>query len=166
MITLPIIKPPNPTKPLPPNFKSNAYCHYHRQNGHETKNCKHFKHLVQDLIDYGRLSIAGVNDHINKFVSPPNQNLQIFTNPMPKYNFLFVKASETLKNFVMNVHTKHPNPIPHITTINPMDEKVGVIDVIPHKGQPKKSLDITFSSKDILTNLPDGPLYMVRCIYD
>lgn len=41
-----------------------------------------------------------------------------------------------------------------------------MIDVIPHKGPTKKSLNITFSPNDILKKLPDGPLYIVDHIYD
>lgn len=86
---------------------------------------------------------------------------------MPKHNISFVKASETTKNDVMNVGTndEHPYPIPHITHVNPMDEMVDVIDDIPHKGQPKKSLYIAFSSKDIIKHIPNGPLYIANCIY-
>lgn len=72
MITFPTIKSLDTTKPLPPTFKPNAYCHFHCQNGHDTKQCKYLKHLVQDLIDSSHLFIAGVNDQGNKFVAPPN----------------------------------------------------------------------------------------------
>lgn len=67
---------------------------------------------------------------------------------MPKHNVSIVKARKTQNNDVMNIHTTIENldPILHTTTINPMNEMVGVIDVIPCKVQHKKYLDITFSS--------------------
>lgn len=64
---------------------------------------------MQDLIDSSRLLIAGVNDEGNNSITPPNQNLQIFTDPMPKHNISFVKSSETSKNDVMNVDTNDKN---------------------------------------------------------
>lgn len=87
LISLPPIRAPDSTKPLPPNYRPNSYCHFYRQNGHDIEHCKHLKHLVQDLIDSNHISIGGVNDQWNKFVAPPNQNFQIFTNPMPNHNY-------------------------------------------------------------------------------
>lgn len=123
MITLATVKPLDTTKPLPPTFKPNAYCHFHHQNGHDIEQCKHLKHLVQDLIDLGCLSLAGVNDQGNKSIAPPNQNLQIFTNPKPKHNVSFVKASEPSNTHVMNINTtnEQPNITPNVTQVNPMD---------------------------------------------
>jgi hypothetical protein len=103
MITFPPIKPLDPNKPKIPRHKFNAYCHFHQQNGHDTKICNYLKHLVQDLIDFGQFSIGGVKDQGNKLFSPPNQNFQIFTNPMPNHNISFVKASKIEKNNLLNV---------------------------------------------------------------
>jgi hypothetical protein len=75
IINLPPIRTLDTNKPLPLNFKSNAYYHFHRQNRDEMKHCKHLKHIVQDVIDVGRLIVKGVNDQGNNFLSPPNQNL-------------------------------------------------------------------------------------------
>lgn len=68
----------------------------------------------------------GVKDQGNNFVAPPNQNLQIFTNPMPKYTTSFIKASELPKSDIMNMDThieKHDTS--HLVSqANPMDELV------------------------------------------
>lgn len=109
IIILPPIKTPNPNKPLPLNFRLNAYCHYHEKNGHNTQHCKHLKPLVQDLIDSSWLLVGGVNEKGNKSVASPNQNMQILTNPMLNHNISFVKASQTTKNDVMNVYIDDGN---------------------------------------------------------
>lgn len=99
---------------------------------------------MQDLIDSNHLLIGGVNDQGDNFVAPPNQNLQIFTNPMPKHSISFVKASET-KNEVMNV-----NMDDEIKKDENMDKKVKVVSFIkakPRKGSTKMPLDIDFSQK-------------------
>jgi hypothetical protein len=62
MITLPHIRTPYPSKLLPPRFKPNAYCHFHQQNGHDTKICKHLKHIVQDLIYVDHIFVKSAND--------------------------------------------------------------------------------------------------------
>lgn len=93
MLTLAPVRLLDPNRSLPPNFKPNAYCHFHRQNGHDTKHCKHLKTLVQYLIELCHLSIEGVNDQGNTSVAPLNLNLQIFTNSLPKHTTSFVKAS-------------------------------------------------------------------------
>lgn len=98
----------------------------------------------------------------------PNQNLQIFANPMPKHTTSFVKASEPSKTNVMTIYTH--NEQHEICSMDvehsPIDDLVATIDVIPRKGQNKKSLDITFSDKVILPKLPNYPLYIDGRIYD
>lgn len=38
---------------------------------------------------------------------------------------------------------------------------IALIETQPRKSQTKKPLDIAFSSKYIIRNAPDGPLYIV-----
>lgn len=54
------------------------------------------------------------------------------------------------------------NPI----NIDPMDDMVGLIKVIPCNLQIKNPLYIAFSSQDILKHAPNGPLYIANRIYD
>lgn len=60
-----------------------------------------------------------MNEKGNKSIAPPNQNLQIFINPMSNHNISFVKASET-KPDVMNVDTDDENRSEHEQS--PMDD--------------------------------------------
>lgn len=60
---------------------------------------------------------------------------------------------------------KH-NLTPNVTHVNLMDELMGTIDVIPHKGPTNKSLNIIFSSHGILRKIPNCPLYIANHIYD
>jgi hypothetical protein len=62
-------------------------------------------------------------------VAPPNQNLQIFTNPLLNHKITFVKARETTSNYVMNVDVNNDN-----NKNDPMEIMIGVIDAIPCKG--------------------------------
>lgn len=75
---------------------------------------------------------------------------------MLKHNVPFFKVGETQNNDVMIVHKKIEYP--NTPFINPVDEMVVVINVIPRKGQTRKNLDITFSSKYVILNLLDCPL--------
>jgi hypothetical protein len=63
------------------------------------------------------------------------------------HNISFVKFDETMKNDVMNVG-------------NYGKGFVGLIEVQPCKGLTKTLLDISFSSKYIVSNAPNGPLYI------
>jgi hypothetical protein len=121
MISLPLVKPLDPNKPLLLSHKNNDYCHFHQKNGHDIKHFKRLKHLVQDLIDSSRLSIGGVNDQGNKYVAPPNQNFQIFMNPMPNHSISFVKSRKTKNIYMMNVDTN-------------IEEMVGMVEIEPCKG--------------------------------
>ena len=52
------IKPLDPTpipNPMPPTWNLNEYCHYHQKSCHNTDNCFHLKHKIQDLINNGTL---------------------------------------------------------------------------------------------------------------
>jgi hypothetical protein len=94
-----------------------------------------------------------MNDQENNSVAPPNQNLKIFTNPMPNHSISFVKESETKKNDLFNFDTDR-------------EEMVGLVEIEPLKDQNKKPLDISFSSRDILKIFPNGPLYIASQIND
>lgn len=72
LITLPPIRTIDPTKPLPLNYNANGFSHYRQQNGHDTKHCKHLKHILQDLIGSYHNQIGFVNDQGNISVAPPN----------------------------------------------------------------------------------------------
>lgn len=93
---------------------------------------------MQDLIDSDRLSVSGVNDQGNKSVAPPNQNLQIFIDPIPKHNISFVKSSKTTKNYVMNVDTDDDNIEQAPMETSPMDTigkgLIALIETQPRKG--------------------------------
>ena len=65
------------------SFDPKAFCQYHHQNGHDTEKCYSLKHKVWDLIDSNPLFVHTFDCSRNKYVSPPNQNLQIYTNPLP-----------------------------------------------------------------------------------
>ncbi|XP_077246016.1 uncharacterized protein LOC143885850 [Tasmannia lanceolata] len=58
-IKLPDLKPvPNP---LPPYWRLDQHCEYHRNSGHLTENCLALKHAIQNLIDKDELSVKGPN---------------------------------------------------------------------------------------------------------
>jgi hypothetical protein len=67
---------------------------------------------------------------------------------MPNHSISFVKESETKKINVLNVNTN-------------IEEMVGLVKIKPHKAQTKNPLDISFSSRDILKKLPNGPHVML-----
>jgi hypothetical protein len=87
------------------------------------------------------------NDRGNKSITPPNQNLQIFTNPVPNNNISFVKESEP-KNDVMNVDIDSEKMDKNEQ--NHLDSMIRLIKIQPRKGKNKIPLEISFSSKDII----------------
>ena len=90
MITLPPIQPLLPTMLASKSFDSKDLCQYHHQNGHDTKKCYSLKYRVQDLIDSDALYVDNFDGSVNKFVSPPNQNFQIYTNPLSTSDTIIV----------------------------------------------------------------------------
>lgn len=56
----------------------NDYYHYHHQKGHTTGKCRILQHKVQDLIDQRRLQVDNP-------LAIPNQNLEIYQNPLPSH---------------------------------------------------------------------------------
>lgn len=59
--------------------KENEYCAYHHVKGHETSKCIQIKHLVQDLIDQGKIAIDPIT------VKSLNANLGMYKNVLPKH---------------------------------------------------------------------------------
>jgi hypothetical protein len=116
---------------------------------------------LHDLIDCNQIQIDGVNNQGNKSIAPPNQNFQIFTNPMANHNISFVKPSET-KNDLMNVDMDDDNIKDNKENFK--DNMVVFIEFKPHKGQTNIPLDIDFSQNDIIKHVSDGPLYIARRI--
>ncbi|XP_077234732.1 uncharacterized protein LOC143876939 [Tasmannia lanceolata] len=79
-IKLPDLKPvPNP---LPPYWRLDQHCEYHRNSGHLTENCLALKHAIQNLIDKDELSVKGPNITQNPL---PNHR----TAPPPTVNAIF-----------------------------------------------------------------------------
>lgn len=71
-----VLKPLNPTslpQKLPTSHNPNAYCAYHQNVGHSTKNCFRLRHAIQDLID-------------NKTIPVPPQKPNTVSNPLPKHS--------------------------------------------------------------------------------
>uniref|UniRef100_A0A2N9HSB5 Retrotransposon gag domain-containing protein n=1 Tax=Fagus sylvatica TaxID=28930 RepID=A0A2N9HSB5_FAGSY len=49
------LKPVDPTpypNPLPKNWDTSLYCHFHQKTGHSTNECTRLKHEIQDLIEH------------------------------------------------------------------------------------------------------------------
>lgn len=69
-----IIKSP---KVKPPWYNKNHLCDFHKIKGHTMASCMRLKNLIQDLIDD---KIINVEQPIG------NQDLKIYTNPIPDHN--------------------------------------------------------------------------------
>lgn len=134
---LPPIYPIDTSNPFPPPFDPKSYCQYHCQDSHDTEKCYRLKHAFQDFIDSNTIVVDGVNDKGNKFVAPPNQNLEIFTNPLSSISTNVVEHKD----------------LSFIAAIDMFSEA--------NSGEPKPKCDpcIIFESRDII-RAPDGPLYI------
>lgn len=86
VLKLPQIKPIDPSKTTSPYFDTKFFCQYHRQLGHDTEKCFSLRSRIQELISNNTIPMAGVNDKGNKSISLPNQNLYIFTDPLPSHS--------------------------------------------------------------------------------
>lgn len=54
-----------------------AYCIFHNGIGHDIEHCWKLKHLIQDLIENGKLEIDGLKT---------NAGHKVFKEPLPKYD--------------------------------------------------------------------------------
>lgn len=142
VLNLPPIKPIDISKPFPPYHDPKAFCKYHHQPDHDTEKYYSLRSRIQDLIDNNTISIAGVNDIGKKYVAPPNQNLQIFTNPLPSHSTLMSLSMSILPFFSNDVGLQSNN-------------MVNLID----KPTPPKDSHITFDPSENIEAL-DGPLYV------
>lgn len=73
--------------PLPPNFNLNAYCELHRSQGHDTERCMKLRHLVQNLIDNGKIA------------PPTTQAPNVNTNPLPNHQASSSQANINMIEF-------------------------------------------------------------------
>lgn len=92
MLKLPPINPVDTSKPFPFYHDPKAFCQYHRQPSHDTEKCYTLRGEIEDFIDNYTIFKFGVNDEVKKSVAPPNQNLQIFTNPLPSHSINVVES--------------------------------------------------------------------------
>ncbi|XP_077219687.1 uncharacterized protein LOC143853868 [Tasmannia lanceolata] len=81
-IRLPDIRPvPNP---LPPYWRLDQYCEYHRNSGHLTERCLALKHALQTMLEKGKLEVERPNVTQNPL---PNHRAI----PPPAANAIFVE---------------------------------------------------------------------------
>ncbi|XP_077231538.1 uncharacterized protein LOC143864674 [Tasmannia lanceolata] len=81
-IRLPEIRPvPNP---LPPYWRADQYCEYHRNSGHLTERCLALKHALQTMLENGKLEVERPNVTRNPL---PNHRAI----PPPATNAIFVE---------------------------------------------------------------------------
>ena len=142
VITLPPIKQIDLVKMNSPYFDNKSFCQFHRQPGHDTKKCFVLKGKIQDLIDNNAISVTGVNDKGNKSIAPPNQNLKIFTDPLPSHTSHVIKTNDS---------SFSPDGLVSMTP--------NVINFVEQQKIPKEPSIIFDSSETI--RAPDGPLYIV-----
>lgn len=95
ILILPPIKE-NPRTSMRPWYKENNFFKYHRQSGYNTNGWMWLKHEIQDLIDNGQVSIGSL-------ISPPNQHLGIFNDPLPSHD-----QSETSISYEKDYHEVGP----------------------------------------------------------
>lgn len=114
-------------------FDPIAFFQYHRQPVHAIEKCYRLKHVIQDLIDFDIIIVEGVNDKENKYVAPLNQNLQIFTNPLPSHSTNVIE----------------PRPSTNIALYDMCVEANNVVNLI---GQSKPKLEPcnTFDSRETI----------------
>lgn len=143
----PPINPIDTSKHLPPYHDPKAFCQYHHQPDHDTNKCYSLRSGIQDFIDNNIISVVGVNDKGNKSIAPPNQNLQIFTNPLPSH-FTNVIEFENL-------------------AFSPNDLGLESNNVVNLVGKPisPKDLCITFDPSETI-EAPNGPPYIIAKIKD
>ncbi|GLJ31915.1 hypothetical protein SUGI_0642360 [Cryptomeria japonica] len=99
----------------PPWWNDSHYCDYHRNKGHQMNNCMRLKHMVQDMIDRGDLTIDGLKT---------NGDHGAFKNPLPNYN----KDGASTSNDPRGARINHiyNNTINHISA---EDHQVNVITI-------------------------------------
>ncbi|GLJ19066.1 hypothetical protein SUGI_0342280 [Cryptomeria japonica] len=145
VLTLPPIRQIDPAKITSPYFDNKAFCHFHRQPGHDTEKCFSLKGKIQDLIDNNTIFVSRVNDKGNTSVAPPNQNLQIFTDPLPSH------TSHTSNAIEANDFSLSSDGLVSMTP--------NVINFVEQQEIPKEP-SITFDSSETI-RASDGPLYIV-----
>lgn len=80
LITYPVIKPFDESKPKAAWYRENDYNDYHKIKGHSTNKCQGLKGYIQGLIDQG-----GILVDANQATSS-NAQLKIYQNAFPKHN--------------------------------------------------------------------------------
>lgn len=85
---------------------------------------------IQELIDNNTIAVADVNDKGNKSLSPPNQNLHIFIDPLPSHStnaietdhLAFSPNDVTIEsNNVVNLVDQQEPPREFCITIDPSE---------------------------------------------
>jgi len=105
IITLPEIRPDEMQNKNGKWYRENEFCNYHRQRGHDTNKCHSLKHVVQDLIDEGKLQVETPSQN-------PNQDLGIYQNPLPHH------ANNISSSINQVTHKINPNYTGYVSMIS------------------------------------------------
>ena len=122
-------------------FYLKAFFQYHHHNGHDTKKFYSLKRKVQDLIDSNALSIDNFDGNRNKFVSPPNQNLQIYMNPLPTPNTNTIAQPSSMDI----VYDSKMDDLNHV--VNQVEHVVQSISPPQPQPQPQPQSQVLFQSQ-------------------
>ena len=109
------------------SYDRKDFCQYHHQNGHDIEKCCSLKYKVEDLIDCKALSVDNFDGSGKKYVSPPNQNLQIYRNHLPTHDTNTISQASSM-DFMYDSKMDDLNHV-----VNQMDNVVQYVS--PHQSQ-------------------------------
>ena len=128
LITLPPSQPLLLSIMATKSFDLKVFYQYHFQNGHDIEKCYSLKYKAQDLINSNSLYIDNFDGSGNKYFFPPNQNFQIYMNPLPTHDTNTIAQPSSMNI----VHDSKMDDLNHM--VNQVDHVIPSIS--PPQSQP------------------------------